>query len=151
MPENGGFWPHVQKVLLFSPSPSCRTRTDLVLPKAGEKRKVPGEWLQFSLLAAGRSVYCTGEGGTVLKLPAGLGGEVGCCRQPWVDRSQTHGWYKALPSLEKAVATPPAISSVMSANGSPVANARWRGCQAMQTDRPQGQAWLFSTYLKLQC
>jgi len=75
------FWPHMQKVLLFAPSPSCCTRADLVLPSAGEKGKLPGEWRQFSLLAAGRSVYWVGEGRTVVKLPAGFGG--GCWESGW--------------------------------------------------------------------
>lgn len=67
-----GFWPRIQKVLLFVlPSPSYCTHSDLVLPKA-EKGKLPGECLQFSLLAAGCSVYWAGEGRMVARLPAGV-------------------------------------------------------------------------------
>lgn len=68
------FQPRMQKVLLFAPSPSRRARADLVLLKAGKKGKLPGGWLQFSLLAAGCSVYWAGEGTTVVKLPADFWG-----------------------------------------------------------------------------
>lgn len=97
-------WPCMQKVLLFAPTPSCHTRTDLLLPKAREKGKLPGEWLQFSLLAAGCSVYWVGEGRTVVKLPVGFWG--GCWESGW-SAAKSAGDTKLCPASHRRRLLPP--------------------------------------------
>lgn len=143
----------MQKVLLFAPSPSRHTLTDLVLPKAGEKGKLPGERLRFSLLAAGHSLYVVGEGRTLLNYLQLFWGS--CGESGWMAAKSGGDPQLCAASRWRRLFHPaPAVSSPASANESPMANTRCLGATQTGCLPPPRTSMAISnstSYLKLPC